>query len=176
MADNFELPQAGAAPHDASGSHAPSYQVVVSVFMIVTLLATAVFVGRQEAKAKAAAPAAAAAPATATAAPAAPAPGEALASDLKEMRSQVESLPVEIKRLQGMIDGLPKPEPAPDLKPIQDKVDDLARSVAAAMPLVEKMDKIEGHVSGIGKQIEGLEANVLVLKQGLGAISRKSAR
>ena len=145
--------------------------------MLAMLLATAVFVGRQEAKAKAVAAApAAAAPATAPETPAAPAPGDVLASTLKEMRSQVESLPVEIKRLQGMVDGLPKPEPAPDLKPIQDKVDDLTKSVAAAAPLVEKMGKLEGHVSEIGKQIESLEANVLVLKQGIGAISRKPAR
>ncbi len=140
--------------------------------MFVLLLVTAVFVGKQEAKAKAV-PAAAPAPAAAVETPAAPAPGDVLASAVKEMRSQVESLPVEIKRLQGMIDGLPKPEPAPDLKPIQDKVDDLAKAVAAATPLVEKMDKLEGHVGDIGKQIESLEANLHGLKQATGAMSRK---
>jgi hypothetical protein len=75
-----------------------------------------------------------------------------------------------------MVEILPRPEPAPDLKPIQDKVDALAGLVAAALPLVEKMDTLRERVGGIGKQIESLDADVLALKEGIAMIARKPAR
>ncbi len=192
MAEHIESHSTSTAPQSQPNS--PAFQFVIGIAMIVVLLIASLIVGQRESKSVAAAVAAAATtppaaaptteatPATAAApaepaAAASPAPVAAAATpESSDIKSHLEELTAHVKKLQGMVDSLPKPEPVPDLKPIQDKVDDLTKSVAATAPLVEKMDKLEGHVGDLGKQIQSLESNVLTVKQGIEAASRKPAR
>jgi hypothetical protein len=77
--------------------------------------------------------------------------------------------------MQGMVDGLPKPDAAPEIKPIQAKFEDLAKSVAVVLPLPEKVSQIDQHLGDVGKQIEGLGAEVLALKKEIGTIAATTA-
>ena len=53
-----------------------------------------------------------------------------VAGDLKDIKSQLSSLAAQLSAVQGKVDGLPKPEPLPELKTIQSKMDELTKSVA----------------------------------------------
>jgi TolA-binding protein len=176
-------PKAPAASDVKDGegpARGPAFQVVVGLIMIVALLAAAVFVGQKEAPVAAAPPVAAAAavetpPPATTAAPAegsattappapempsGPTPGNTLAAEIKEMKSQLDGLSGQLKELQGKVDAQPKPKPVPDLKPIQDKVDDLAKSVAAVVPLGDKVNNLDASVKTVEDDLTGLTAEV----------------
>jgi uncharacterized protein YoxC len=92
--------------------------------------------------------------------PSGPTPGNTLAAEIKEMKSQLDGLSGQLKELQGKVDALPKPKPVPDLKPIQDKVDDLAKSVAAVVPLGDKVNNLDASVKSVKGDLDGLAAEV----------------
>jgi hypothetical protein len=173
MVDNFELNKRGAKPEPTTAAPSSVFQVFAGLTMIIALLVAAMFVGRYEATAVAATPA----PAAPAPAPETPAPStEAIASDLQELKAQVGAAATQIKQLQETVEGLPKPAPPPDVKSIQDKLDGLATSVAAALPLVSKVDTLGERFGNIEKQVQGFAGEIQVLKQTTEAVSRKSAR
>jgi hypothetical protein len=135
-------------------------QFVLGLGMIAGLLLAAVVVGQQESRklqaaAVAPAPAADAKPAAEVA---------AAAPDSSDIKSMLGELTAQVKNLHTMLDGLAKPEPAPDLKPIEAKLDALSQSVASAVPVLDRLDKLGGRMGAVGKQLEGLEAEVVALK------------
>jgi hypothetical protein len=161
MLDKSESRTRGTQPEPKPAS--PALQFILGLAMIAGLLLAGVAVGKQESRklnnagtptAEAASPA----PAAATAA----APAAALES--QEIRSQLGELTAQVKKLQGMVDSLPKPEPAPDLKPIEAKLDELAQSVAAVVPLVARLDKLGARIDDADKQLQSIEAEVAALK------------
>ena len=167
-------------PHPTSSSYvpprppaeAPPGRPIFPVFMGIVFggaLVAAWFVSKQP-KEEPAAPAAstAAAPAAAPegtpAAAPAPATSEAVTGEVKEIKTNVEALAAQVKGLQEKVDGLPKPAPEPDLKPIQGKVDELAKSVAAVVPLTEKIGKID-------ERLSALDGSLKSVKDDLGELS-----
>jgi hypothetical protein len=148
-------------------------QVVAGLTMIATLFVAAVFVGRYEAAAaiqKAAEPAPAAAPAE-------PAPSAgAAAGDFREITASADAVAAQIKQLRALVDNFPTPAPPPDIHSLQEKLDCVAASVSAAMPLVSQVGKLGERLGGIEKQVEGFGADILAIKQMTGAAGRNSAR
>jgi TolA-binding protein len=156
--------------NDGKVARSPIPQPIAGLLLIIALLGLSVFVGRQEAPAAAAAPPAAAAtpetpapPATATPATE-PAPAETvIADEVKGLKSQLDALSGELKTLRGKLDDLSEPAPAFDPKPIEGKVDDLSRSVAAVMPLSDKVKTIDKDLGGIDAEVKSAREEVSTL-------------
>jgi hypothetical protein len=190
MPENLDQDRTVTDPTDANVSESPKNQFVVGMSMIGALLVASGVVGHLGSKEAAPTPASQpAATSTATAteatapagetAPASPAeapagtvllPNDALAADFKDIKSQIGELSAQLKGLRGKVDALPEPAPAPDLKPILEKTDVLAKSVAVAVPLVDKVDRFGDRIGEIGKRLESLETEVASLKKGVGTI------
>lgn len=193
MADSIEFPsgdadaeseEAFSTPPVPDSSHlAPVHtrasQAIVGLIMIAVFIGGAVVVGQVEApKPKPAADAAAApgsTPAPETTAPAPAAPSEAVAAEIKELKTQLDGLSAQVKGFQEKLDTLPKPEPAPDAKPIQGKVDDLARSIALLVPLSGKMDKFDERVGSIEAALKSANDEVSELASEVKTLAAKAA-
>ena len=94
---------------------------------------------------------------TATPAPA-PTPAAATAEDVKGLKGEIAAL---AEKLAAM----PKPEPAPDLKPIHDKIDGLAKSVESAADAPKKISaEVAGKLAEAGKADAALKAEIDALK------------
>jgi hypothetical protein len=151
----------------------PALQFILGLAMIAGLLVAGVAVGQQESRmlknaaATATPTVEATSPAPGATTPSAPAaasePIAATASDSQEIRSQLGELTAAVKKLHGMVDSLTRPEPAPDIKPLEAKLDELAQSIAAASPLAGTLDKLAGRIGDFDKQLQGLEAEVVAL-------------
>jgi TolA-binding protein len=99
----------------------------------------------------------------------APAPAPASAAEVKSdpvaaLTTQVDGLGKRLDDLQKQLAALPKPEPAPDLKPIEAKVDALAKQVASA-----------GDTKGIDDKVAQASAAVAAAQTKLDALARASA-
>jgi hypothetical protein len=161
----------------------PSVMLPGAVALAV-LAGISVFVGRMDAASKpapAAVPAGSPAPLAET--PAVPAPIDLLATEVKEIKSQFDGLVSQLKGIEGKYDSLTKPAPPPDLTPIQGKLDDLAKSVSALLPLAEKVSKLETHAGGVeatvtrlGDRLAGLSGTVQRLSEARPATVRESPR
>jgi len=121
--------------------------------------------------------------ATATAPAPAPTPTATSASapettvkeaDLKaldeNLKSQVAALSKEVKALEERLAALPKPAPAPDLAPLDAKVEALSKSVDAVAPLSKKVDALDERVGGLDKSLKSLEDGESSLKEQVAAL------
>jgi hypothetical protein len=166
MLGNTESRITGTPPEPKPAS--PALQFILGLAMIAGLLVAGVAVGQQESRMLKSAAVSATSPAPGATTPSAPAaasePVAATASESQEIRSQLGELTAQVKKLHGMLDSLPKPEPAPDIKPLDAKLDELAQSVAAALPLAGTLDRLAGRIGDFDKQLQSLEAEVLALK------------
>jgi TolA-binding protein len=135
--------------------------------LLLIVLAVAAVVERQRKAETAAAAPAAAAPAPASA------PTDATAEQLKGVRAEVDGLAKQLKDLQARLDALPKPEPAPDFKPIQGKLDDLAKAVESVGPLPEKVGKLDERLGGLDEGLKAVRGEVADLK---GEVAKAAAR
>jgi hypothetical protein len=136
----------------------PERHFAMGSLIIVPSLLLGVTVG-QQGSATPATPAAATAPAV----PADPAPAVAAASGSTTLKSDLEDLSAQIKKLHGQVDGLPQPEPAPDLKPLEAKIEELSKLITSARPLVEEVDKLGVRIGDVGKRIESFQGEVASL-------------
>jgi hypothetical protein len=130
----------------------PLFPIVLGILVVGALLAAWQLQGRTEKP-----------PATTGAAPAASAPATppaATEEDVKALRSEVEAL---TKRL----DAMPKPQPAPDLAPIQSKVDEAAKSAEKVDAVAKKVDDLDGRLGNADKAIESLRGDVASLRDQL---------
>jgi hypothetical protein len=91
------------------------------------------------------------------AAPAPPAPDPVLVGELESLNSLVDGLKEQLRALQGRVDSLPRPDPAPDLKPIQSKVDALSNSLAALGALPGRLSKLGDTVTDLAGKGAALE-------------------
>ena len=163
MSDQFGSPP-GDADSETGAKHASGVsvsQIVVGLGMIAALFVTSVVVGGLEPKKPAPAPATATAVAATDPAPAAPAAGDAPPADTK---SQLEGLSTQLKGLQAMVEAMPKPEPAPDLAPLQGKVDELLKSVATGVQLSGKVGDLDQKIGGLDATLKALQDEVSGLK------------
>ncbi len=110
------------------------------------------------AAAPAAAPAAPAATADATTPAATPAPvAPATADEVKGLKGEVEAL---AKKL----DSVPKPDVAAEIKPIQEKIDAVSKSVEGVADLPKTIDTLKAQVADDDKAMDALKAEVNALK------------
>jgi TolA-binding protein len=104
------------------------------------------------------APAPANAPGTAATAPAnsptpAAAPAPDLAADVKALRTEIEGLSSRMKDLQSRVESIPKPAPAPDLEPLQAKINDVAKAAETAGALSKKVDALDERIASLDKSL-----------------------
>jgi TolA-binding protein len=138
------------APTPEEAPRVPIVPVVLGLLMVGALVA-AVLASKMMTPEK---------PAAATTAPAPPSPVESVSKEFKE---RVDGLAAQVKALAGKVEGLPKPEPAPDLKPIQTRVDELAKSVASVGGLAEKVDKFDQRLGGLDDAVKSLKDETAAL-------------
>ena len=115
-----------------------------------------------------AAPAPAAAPAAADSKPAEEKKSEAASTpieDPKTLKGDVDALAKRIDTLQAKLDSMPKVDAAADLKPLEEKVAHLAKVPDLVAPLPKKLDDLDGRIGSIGKELDGLKAEVAALKK-----------
>jgi peptidoglycan hydrolase CwlO-like protein len=165
------------------------------------LVGGGILVGKTLTGEPAAAPAAPASPPSGTAAaetpPAKPeGPAPATADELKALASKVDALLKSVETtsknlgaLQAKVDALPKPAPAPDLKPIETKiaaldgkVTDLAgKTTTPAAPAVDlkpiesKLDGLSKTTSSFSGQIETLTSRLTAQEKSLAALKTQLA-
>jgi TolA-binding protein len=140
--------------------------------LLVGVLALAWFLNRQKEGSAGAAgvpPAATAAPVTPAPTPA-PAPEltaktEALEGKVKDLAGEVEKLTGQVKAFEEKLNHVSKPAAPPDIKPLESKVNDLARSVAAVAPLNERVGKIGDRVGSVDGTLKSVKGELAVLKE-----------
>lgn len=94
-------------------------------------------------------------------APAAPTP--ATADDLKVLQGEVEGLAKQLAALTTKVDGLPRPEPAPDLKPIQARLDDLGGLAEKIGELSKKVDAADEQARAASKAADSSKEEIAAL-------------
>lgn len=161
-------------PVEEPGIKMSPFPAVLGLVLVGVLIA-AWFVSRQ----KEASPGVAAntpPPATAAAEPVAPvadpaespessAKTEALEGKVKELTGEVERLAGQVKAFEGKLNNTNKPEPAPDLKPLEGKVNDLAKSVAVVAPLHEQVGKLGDRVGSVDGALKSVKGELAALKE-----------
>ena len=149
-------PQPGRlAPNDRPV--APGVPIVAGLLLLGVLGAAWYFIRQPP-------PAAAPPPPAQPAAPV-PAPNDALAGDVKDLKARVATLADRLKGLEEKFAGLPRPEPAPDLKPIQSRLDELAKSVEGLAPLSERVGKVDDRVGQVEGTVKTVRSDVDALKE-----------
>jgi tetratricopeptide (TPR) repeat protein len=100
-------------------------------------------------------------------------PPAALTARIDGMGKEIEAQSKGLKALKDKVDALPKPEPAPDLKPLEAKIDALAKRVDAVSapdlkPLEAKIDALakshEEKIAGLEKALAAEKAEVDTLQ------------
>ena len=97
-------------------------------------------------------------PTTAPAPDPTPSPTELLAGELKSTQDRLTAL-------SEKIEALPKPEPPADLKPLEDKVAEQAKSLETMVPLPEKLGKVEESVVGLNTLVTSIKSDLDALKE-----------
>ncbi|HMB03073.1 MAG TPA: hypothetical protein VKP69_04940 [Isosphaeraceae bacterium] len=139
----------------------PIFPVVMGILLVGALAAAIAYndVNSTE-RSNAATTAAAPAPAK----PEKPEPVTLLTDDVKALRAEMAGLVAQVKGLQEKIDALPKPEPPPDLKPLQAQVAELAKSSESVGPLPKRVDDLDQRVGAVDKSLGALKEELASLR------------
>lgn len=160
-----------------------AFQIIVGVGMIGSFLILGLVVGRMEAQGAVAAAssppasgstttttttATAAEPAAPASAPATPAvgtaaarsSGEGLTGEVKAIEARLDGLSAQLKGLEGKLEGLSKSGPVSDPRAMQGKVEELARSIAAVVPVSEKVGELGGRVEAVDTALKAFKDEV----------------
>jgi TolA-binding protein len=137
----------------------PLFPWIVSGIGILTLLG-AIFLTRGG-QGPASEPAPAAAPTPAEETPA-PAPATATRDDLDSLKAELQT---RIDALAKSVDELPKPEPAPDLKPIEEKVAALAPLTEMAPTLNAKLLEVQDELAAVKADLKAVADRVETMKE-----------
>lgn len=154
-APSFPKPTAPLPPPEEPPVGAPAFPIALGLLMIGTLVGAILLSKSQKPEP---APVVSAAPAAAPAAEPAP-PSDAVA---KEIGGKVDGLATALKELEAKFEKLSKPEPV-DLKPVQAKLDDLAKAVAAVAPLGDKLAKLDERVGGLDEAVKSAKDDLAKL-------------
>jgi hypothetical protein len=156
----------------------PAPQMAVVLTTLVALIGISVFVGCMDEKKDAAAgkpaagpsttsangsptgaPGASGTPATSPATPTETSSGASATAQIDELKTQIGELTAHLKSLEEKLASLPKAEPAPDLKPLEAKVDDLVKPVGMVPALTEKLDKLDERITGLETAMKSAKAD-----------------
>ena len=146
-------------PKEPKGSPFP---VVLGGLMLATLVGGVLASRQTDKAAETAGPPTSASPA---ATPPPPAPTDATATRVKELQEQFEGMGKQLKDLQAKVEGMPKSESAPDLKPIEMKIDGLTKNVEGLAALPEKLGKLDERFGGIDEALKAVRGDVSGLKE-----------
>jgi hypothetical protein len=138
------------------------FPTLLGAAMIVTLC----IAGYMNMKSAETSPAAAPTTAGGTEAPPAATPAAAPepSDGLKSLKSDVEGLRADLKALQERIEALPKPAPAPDLGPLNTKVDALSKQAEDVSALSRKLDGLGQRLGSFDTTLTALRGDVDTLK------------
>lgn len=169
-------PEARLAPPVDMGEdrRAPLFPMLLGMLMLAALV-TAVFLARQDGNATATPAGASTTPAAAPSTPPPPSPADLLAGDVKKMESEVASLVTQLKDLQVKVAAIPKPEPAPDLKPIETKLEEFGKTLAGVSGLPEKLAKVDARMGGLDGALKSVSDKVAGLSDAVKKISTDAA-
>jgi len=93
----------------------------------------------------------------ATATAPAPSSTESLTAEVAGLKRQIDDLSAKLQGARERVDNRPKPESAAELTPIRDKVDELARSVAAVRPVGEEVGTLGTRVGEVDAALKSLK-------------------
>jgi len=86
---------------------------------------------------------------------------DALTDEVKALQGKVDGLASQARELQGRIEKLPAS--APDLKPLEDRVDALAKATESVAELPKRVDALENRVAAADKSLKGLRDDVAAI-------------
>jgi TolA-binding protein len=162
-------------PSLGDASPKPPIFPVVMGLVLVGVLAGAVAFNRKVSQEGANAATTSSAPAPAPAEPEKPAPATPLTDDVKALQTEMAGLATQVKGLQEKIDALPKPEPPPDLKPLQSRIAELAQSSESVGPLSKKVGDLDERVGAVDKSLGALKEEVASLRDEVKKASEQAA-
>lgn len=158
MASSLDNPAANvpsgppAAPPRAGESKHPSFPIALAGVLLVAITLACTTEPQPESAPKAAAP---------TPAPAAAAtPGADNSDEVRALEAEVDDLSARYKELKSQVSALPAAAPAPDLGPIQTKLDSLAKSHDELAGLPKKVSDLEDRVGQLDKALADLKSEV----------------
>jgi hypothetical protein len=93
--------------------------------------------------------------------PAAPSTDE----EFKAIKDEVASLTERVGQLGDRVKEMPKPEPAPDLKPIESRLDELAKTNAAVADLPKQVGALGEKVSALSRDLDAAKADLARLRE-----------
>ncbi len=92
---------------------------------------------------------------------------ESLQGTVKALNGKVEALTAELKAYDAKLKEMPKSEPAPDIKPIEDKIGSLGKTVAVVGPLSEKVKKVDEKVGSFDGDMKSIKGEIASLRDEL---------
>lgn len=111
-------------------------------------------------------------PAVASSSSATDAPAEAPPSlstaELEPLKTRLDELGKQVNAFEKQLDEASKPPAAPDLSPIRQQIDGVAKALATIDPIAKRLD-------GINTRMEGLETSVNLLKGDVETLETKPA-
>lgn len=138
---------------------------IAMALALTGLVAGAVYLSMQPKPTPASPPPAA--PVAAAATPETPPSSDAVAGQVKKVEADLAGLSEQFKALQAKVDALPKAAPEPDLKPVQERIDALAKSVEPVAKLPETVASLEKQVSTLEAGLEGTKGELKTLSDGV---------
>jgi TolA-binding protein len=157
----FKHPHAAPQVSDETAHH-PVFPIIVGAALLLTLV-IAWIANRSPAtsETKPAETAGSTATPTASAAPAAtPEPID----DSKTLKAEIDGLQTDLKTLQARIEAMPKATAAPDLAPLNAKIDAIAKDTESLSALPKKVEDLDHRVGSFDKAIVALRGEVDTLK------------
>jgi TolA-binding protein len=155
-AEEWARPAAEPAPTPTPRPKGPAIPILMGGLFAAALATAAAYERRQNPKTGAPEPAVAIAPSSA--------PSAAFAESLTGVRDDIERLSAQLEALQGEVDAIPKSATGADLKPVQARLDELAKAAEVVQPLPEKLGKLDERVGGLDDALKGVRGEVAELK------------
>lgn len=152
----------------------PIFPVVMGLVLVGVLVGAVAF-NMKVSQEGANAATTAVAPAPAPAEPEKPKSVTPLTDNLKALQTEMARLATQIKGLQEKIDALPKPEPPPDLKPLQTQIAELAKSSESVGPLPKRVGDLDERVGAVDKSLGTLKEEIASLRNEVKKASEQAA-
>ena len=147
------------APTPVNGPRKILFPIAMGVILIGLLAAAAWYVQRSAAPPGVP---------SASSADGAAAPAPATVDNLKALKDEVAALGGKLDGLRTQVESMPKPHPAPDLGPLQAKVDDLATLPTVVSPLSKQVEELSTRVGTMNDALVALKAEVSSIQNGGG--------
>ena len=176
VANHVKTPAPTYIPPQVEDAHTSvAFPIFIGVLLLGFLVAAWIISKQPKEEPAPPAPDAAAAPATPPPLVSAPPPAaDSLDGDVKQVKGRLESLATQMKGIEAKLEGLAKPTSEVDVKPIQGKIDDLAKSVATLAPLSDKVGTLDAKLVAIDQAVKTVKTEVSSLSNELKTIASTS--